>query len=174
LNVGCGAFPAAGFCNLDYDWAPGRLCWDITKRPLPFPNSSLEGIYTEHCLEHISIESCGAVLREFRRILKPGGVVRIVVPDGGLYCELYMRAMAGESVEFPYPEPGKLPMFYVNRIMHRWGHQFIYDFNTMESMLKAAGFAIVERAKFGEGRNPKLLVDQEERRVESLYVEAVA
>jgi predicted SAM-dependent methyltransferase len=134
----------------------------------------MAGIYTEHCLEHIPNQQCGDVLEEFRRILKPGGVVRIVVPDGALYCDLYVRAAAGESIDFPYPEPGKLPMFYVNRIMRDFGHQFIYDFPTLKEMLMAAGFAKVERVAFGKGRDTRLIADQESRSVESLYVEAVA
>jgi len=47
LNVGCGPFPAEGFCNVDYAWRPGVLVFDITKG-LPFPSASLKGIFTEH------------------------------------------------------------------------------------------------------------------------------
>src|SRR3982074_2263857 len=55
LNVGCGPNPKKEFINLDYNWSPQMdICWDITRKPYPIPSSSLEAIYTEHCLEHIS------------------------------------------------------------------------------------------------------------------------
>src|SRR3990167_1349141 len=56
LNVGCGPNFFDNFINLDYYWRPGiDLCWDITKG-IPLRDRSCLGIYTEHCLEHVSME----------------------------------------------------------------------------------------------------------------------
>lgn len=173
LNVGCGPYQTEGFCNVDWDWKPGVLCFDAT-RGIPLPSASLRGIFTEHCLEHISYSDCLRVLRDFRRMLKAGGVARIVVPDGELYCSLYMRARAGESVRWPYAEDGKLPIYYVNRIMHDHGHRFIYDFAAMKDALLSAGFREVHRAYFRQGSDPRLLIDQQHRSEESLYVEGIS
>jgi predicted SAM-dependent methyltransferase len=173
LNVGCGRFPVEGFCNIDYFWSPQTLCFDIT-RGIPLAGSSVRGIFSEHCLEHVSYAECLDVLREFRRLLKPGGVARIVVPDGELYCKLYMQANSGETVCWPYPENGKLPMYYVNRIMRHHGHQFIYDFDCLKEALLVTGFREVHREAFRTGADPKLLIDHEFRAVESLYVEGIA
>jgi predicted SAM-dependent methyltransferase len=173
MNVGCGPFPKEGFCNVDFNWSPGILCLDIT-RGIPLPPSSLRGIFTEHCLEHISYAQCLEILRDFRRMLKPGGVARIVVPDGELYCSLYMQAQVGKTVVWPYAEDGKLPIYYVNRIMHDHGHKFIYDFDALKESLLVAGFREVRRESFRRGSDPKLLIDQEHRSVESLYVEGIA
>lgn len=53
LNAGCGAYAPPDFLNLDHWWHPGvYLCWDLTK-PLPLPDDSLRGIFTEHCLEAV-------------------------------------------------------------------------------------------------------------------------
>lgn len=173
LNIGCGPFPLEGFCNIDYDWIPGVFCFDITQG-IPWPDAGVRGIFTEHCLEHISYANCLKVLRDFRRMLKPGGVARIAVPDAGYYCDLYMRAQAGESIEWPYPEAGKLPVYYLNRIMRDYGHQFLYDFDGMREAMLAAGFRDVHRASFRSGADPQLLVDREYRAVETLYVEGTA
>jgi predicted SAM-dependent methyltransferase len=173
LNVGCGLNPAEGFCNIDFLWRPSVLCFDIT-RGIPLPDCSLRGIFTEHCLEHISYEDCLKVLRDFRRMLKPGGVARVVVPDGELYCDLYTRARAGEPVQWPYHENGRLPIYYVNRIMSGHGHKFIYDFDSMKDALLSAGFREVHRASFRNGSDPTLLIDQEHRAMESLYAEGIA
>jgi hypothetical protein len=52
------------FCNLDYGWHPGiNVCWDIT-RGLPFPNHYVGGVFTEHCLEHFSLDTALAILGE--------------------------------------------------------------------------------------------------------------
>jgi predicted SAM-dependent methyltransferase len=173
LNVGCGPFPIKDFCNIDYGWRPGVHSFDIVKG-IPLPSGSVKGIFTEHCLEHVSHSQCLAVLRDFRRLLEPGGVARIVVPDGELYCRWYVRALSGETVEWPYAENGKLPMYYVNRIMRHHGHQFIYDFDTMKESLLAAGFREVYKQAYGRGCDPKLLVELEYRAVESLYIEGTA
>src|SRR5262245_15606425 len=101
LQIGCGPNLAPQFVNLDYHWCPGvDVCWDIT-RGLPFPSSIFRGIFTEHCLEHISFDQCAAVLNEVRRVLVPSGVLRIVVPDGQHVIETYTRIKAGEPLEFP-------------------------------------------------------------------------
>ncbi|MBV8904120.1 MAG: methyltransferase domain-containing protein [Acidobacteriia bacterium] len=172
VNIGCGPFPLEGFCNIDYFWGPRTYCFDITKG-LPFATASVKGIFSEHCLEHLKAEQCLAVLRDFRRILKPGGVARIVLPDGGLYCRLYMQAISGESVTWPYPAPGKPPIYYVNRIMADYGHCFVYDFETFKDVMLSAGFREVHREAYLHGRDPKLLVEHDWRAVESFYTEGI-
>lgn len=184
LNVGCGNNVHPEFINLDYTWRPGMdICWDITKR-LPLEDKTIDGIFTEHCLEHVGHSECIGVLKEFFRILAPGGAVRIVVPDAGLYLDLYQRWKAGDTVPFPYVGgDGELdrlddsrvqftPMMAVNRIFRGYGHHFAYDFETLASMLSHVGFVKISRTGFGDGRMASLLIDSELRRPQSLYVEA--
>jgi predicted SAM-dependent methyltransferase len=64
----------------------------------------MEGIFTEHCLEHITFEQCLETLKEFHRLLKPGGTIRIVVPDAELYFDLYQARKTNKSVQLPYDE----------------------------------------------------------------------
>lgn len=174
LNIGCGPNPMKDHVNLDYAWTPDiDICWDITRKPYPLADGSLQGIYTEHCLEHISYADCFRNLQEFKRMLRPGGVVRIVVPDGELYFDLYRRRRQGETVTLPYEEGYDTAMHRINGIFRNHGHQFIYDFETFSHLLKKAGFTQIERKSFGTGRDPQLLVDTADRAFESLYVEAV-
>jgi predicted SAM-dependent methyltransferase len=92
LNIGCGEHVYPQFVNLDYFWRPGiNICLDITKKGYPLPDNSMEGVYTEHCLEHIPLSAGEKNLKEMYRVLKPGGTVRIVVPDGELYFTLYNK-----------------------------------------------------------------------------------
>jgi predicted SAM-dependent methyltransferase len=175
LNVGCGEFPADGFVNLDYFWRRGvDLCWDIV-RSCPAPDGSLRGIFTEHCLEHISLSNCRKVLKDFHRALAPGGVLRVIVPDAGLYARLYCEAQLGAAVTFPYEErySGRTPMMHLNRIFREHGHLYAYDFETLHRLLEESGFHHIEQQLYCQGRDPVLLLDTAERAPESLYVEAV-
>jgi len=186
VNVGCGRNIRPGFINVDYEWHPEiHLCWDIRRR-LPLPDASAEGIFTEHCLEHVTYDECLEVLRDFHRVLKPGGVLRVIVPDAGLYLDLYQRSRRGEPVDFPYVERsgvvdlqrdsryGFTPMMAVNRIFRGYGHVFAYDHDTMGNLMVAAGFRTIERCSFRKGRVEALLIDTESRAPQSLYVEAVS
>lgn len=175
LHVGCGSNIRPEFINLDYRWYPGvDLVWDIA-RPLPIASESLTGIFTEHCLEHLShevLEKC--VFQEFVRCLRPGGIARIVVPDAGLFLRLYNQAMSGQQVSFPMD--GKrfaTAMMYVNEIFRGFGHRYAYDFPTLKHMLAVAGFAGIRQVSFQEGNDPCLLIDLHEHVAESLYVEAM-
>jgi predicted SAM-dependent methyltransferase len=175
LNAGCGPNIASGFMNLDYYWRPGILCWDVTQE-LPFENSSLQGVYSEHCLEHLSYEDAGKALREFGRVLMPNGRLRIVVPDAELYINLYVKSRSGEKVVIPYEEelPIRTPLFALNHIMRDHGHLYAYDFEAMKELIKQAGFKSITRTAFGSGEDPSLLIDTPTRACESLYVEALA
>lgn len=174
LDVGCGPFVnQTVFVNLDYEWRPGvQVCWDIVKQSYPFPENRFRGIYTEHCLEHIGLDDLKKNLAEFHRLLKPGGRVRIVVPDGELYFDLYQKQKQGENVKMPYQEFYISPMARINGLFRNHGHQFIHDFNTLKILLAEAGFKDIEKCGFMQGADQALLKDSEYRRNESLYVEA--
>ena len=185
LNIGCGKNIKPGFICLDFTWRPGiDLCWDITNR-LPFRDEEISGIFSEHCLEHVEYAECFSALKEFFRVIKPGGVTRIVVPDGGLYLDLYAKAKRGESVDFPYRGNGGrrdfaedssvkfTPMIAVNRVFRGYGHLFAYDFETLASMLECAGFINVVKLTFNQGHCSELLIDSAYRAPQSLYIEAI-
>jgi|SRR5579863_3089842 len=178
LDVGCGPNARNGNINLDYHWRPGvDVCWDITKGPLPFADDYVAGIFTEHCLEHISFKSCKAVLAEFKRIIQPRGRIRVIVPDLEIYVDRYNLFRASREQSMPNAEDSidgiYSPAMSINGIFKSHGHQFIYDFHTLKVMLDEVGFAEITKLRCGEGGNPALLFDSPERAVDSLYIEAI-
>jgi predicted SAM-dependent methyltransferase len=174
IDVGCGPNMHADFYNIDYLWRPGLdLCWDV-RRGLPFADAVIGGIFTEHCVEHIAFDAFLALAREFRRVLAPGGTARIIVPDGELYARTFL-----ENAPMPYAQDATIagiytPFMSINRVFYGHGHHFIYDFETMRTVLAYAGFRAIEKVSFRQGRDARLLIDSEWRAVESLYVEATA
>jgi predicted SAM-dependent methyltransferase len=174
LNAGCGQNLVPGFVNLDWTWRRGLdLCWDLTKR-LPFADAQLDGVFTEHALEHLKLAATKETLNEFRRILRPGGILRVVLPDAGLYLRLYHESRRSGHVEqFPYESDPPTALTAVNRIYFDYGHQYMYDVPTITLHLREAGFREVNEVALGEGSDPRLLIDDAARAPESLYVEAM-
>ncbi|MCF8276921.1 MAG: methyltransferase domain-containing protein [Flavobacteriales bacterium] len=177
LQVGCGYNIFENFINTDIEWKPGVLPWDIStieKHNYPIKTNQLKGIYTEHCLEHIPFNAVVNNLKEFYRILKPGGTVRIAVPDGEIFIDAYAKSKNNEPFSIPHPEEleERTVMMTLNKVARGYGHLFLYDFETMELILKEAGFKNIKKETYRSGRDTTLLVDSELRRAESLYVEA--
>ncbi len=83
LNVGCGNQKMAGWIGIDrVKTAAAGIVRDIT-RGLPFDDSSVDEIFCDNVLEHIGpSDDFVFLLNEFYRVLKPGGLATIIVPDG--------------------------------------------------------------------------------------------
>ena len=155
------------------------LCWDIS-RGIPLKNYSLRGIFTEHCLEHFPLAVAETIIAECHRLLRPGGRIRIIVPDAELYLTGYTDPIRGVTeVLLPYERPNTPPIVAVNRVFyqdreHLAGHRFMYNFDFLRTMLLRHGFAEVIRASCATGADKILLIDSAHRAVESLFVEATA
>jgi len=144
---------------------------DISRR-LPFPSSAFEGVFCEHVFEHFSLEDGERIAREVCRILRPGGSVRIVVPDAELLLQRYFSA-PGEIVAWR-GTGHETPMEIVNSYFRqRYEHQFLYDWVTMEKMLRHAGFDQIARTSLGSDVCcPAIVLDAPKYEWESLYVVA--
>lgn len=69
------------------------VCHDLSKG-IPFGNDSVDAVYHSHLLEHLQREDAISFLREAQRVLKPGGIHRIAVPDLELACKRYLEHVA--------------------------------------------------------------------------------
>lgn len=93
VNVGCGRIFHPAWINLDY--APASLevrACDL-RRGLPLANASADAVYHSHVLEHLTLEVGEAFLRECHRLLRPGGILRIAVPDLEGLARAYIAAL---------------------------------------------------------------------------------
>jgi predicted SAM-dependent methyltransferase len=101
VNLGCGRTVHPAWVNLDLVPAvPGVVRHNLTFG-LPFRNDEVDAIYHSHVLEHLRPEQGTKLLQECFRALRPGGVLRIVVPDleqiAQLYLNYHTRAWQGDS-----------------------------------------------------------------------------
>jgi len=149
---------------------PGRkleLYWDL-RRGIPFATSSVDAIFAEHLLEHLTLDQGIELLRECRRVLRPIGVVRIGVPDLGRYVASYL----GQDDLIDIALPGRpTRAIALSEPFFMYGHRTMFDFETLEYALRHSGFSVVERSEFGTGRIDPC-PDSPSRRIETLYVEA--
>jgi len=170
VNLGCGPNINRDFVNIDASWMPGLdICCDIT-RGLPITDEFVSGIFSEHCLEHLSLDDARTLLAECRRVLVPKSIIRIVVPDLEHYARAYVNALDGGSAV--NTTNVRHLMARINDLFYGSGHRFIYDFQTLADLLSEAGFGEIKRCSFDVGSDKRLLIDSPARRIESLYVEA--
>jgi predicted SAM-dependent methyltransferase len=171
LHFGCGYNILPGFQNLDFYSFRERgkpVARHDLRFPLPYPDATFEGAYSEHCIEHLYPHQALQLMRELHRVLKPGGVLRVAVPDLGKYIDFYL----GKSVdpEFSMFRSGCEAIWCLTQ---NWGHRSVWDRTMLTEKLREAGFKESHETSYRQGRNSDLLVDKEERRWETLYVEAI-
>lgn len=174
LNLGSGerGFAAPNWINVDgYPFPHVHHLMDLA-RPLPFDDASFDGILFQHVLEHFPQTVGLAILAECRRILVPGGVLRVAVPDAERVIRSY--AVNPEELMTHRHAPMGLPIESVNLYAYqRYEHQCLYDYALLRRSLQDAGFAEISRCEIHEGAIAMLAAaDDEAYRWESLYVEA--
>lgn len=174
INIGCGSRTLPGWVNLDA--ARGDkidVVWDL-RRGLPFPDESCAAIFGEHVIEHIPKAGAELLLRECRRVLQPGGVVRLSTPDAGKFLCAYVNDR-DFLADRRFPDFADTSMDRVNMMMREYGqHLWVYDIESICLALKKAGFRSTIEQKFGESGHPRMQgIDLDERAFESLYVEAI-
>jgi SAM-dependent methyltransferase len=81
IDVGCGARKKRGFLGIDYMLAPNvDYVVDLEKSPLPFKDNSVSEVWSNHFLEHLTIDGICKVMEEIHRVCKPWAYVEIRVP----------------------------------------------------------------------------------------------
>lgn len=160
---------------------------DISKR-LNFSDNTVDAVFTEHVIEHVSFTDVIHFFNESKRILKNGGVLRIVCPmiekiienqnsesfrdEQSLFylkeCIKPILADENKSLE-ELNLNGVLEdpvTFYLNNLFMHHDHQFIWSQSLMIKVLKSIGFQKVVPVNIGEGTNQDYCI---ERRSRGLY-----
>ena len=136
---------------------------DLT-RPFPFPDDSLAVIYSSHTFEHLHVDVAERALAECHRVLMPGGVCRIAVPNLDNVVEHYDPADPDEFVYGLFQGRAASD----NRWARHWWH---YNAVSLGARMRAAGFSAVTECNYQQGACPDL--DRIEYREWSLFMEAM-
>jgi predicted SAM-dependent methyltransferase len=164
VQLGTSHSPVAGWLNTDLlPCSPEVVYLDATKR-FPFKDSTIDYVFSEHVIEHVEYQDALAMLRECYRVLKPRGKIRMSTPD--------LRVLAGllssektESQNFyiDFATRKFLPdvtyckeVFVINNAFRAWGHQFLYDRQTIETTLRTIGFDNIRYYRPGESDDENL------------------
>ncbi len=179
VNIGCGPFGKPGWINLDlFQHLHVTLRADCRK-VLPLADGSCLGIHVEHFLEHLNpFDERRMFLEECQRCLQPDGILRVIVPDVEKYVRAYLEpgwgmlnqlSCGGEKPEVIF----KCKMDVLNHVFHQdWEHYAGYDAQSLELVLRSAGFRRVIRCEWQNGEFPGGCIDRELHRPYSLYFEA--
>jgi predicted SAM-dependent methyltransferase len=175
LNLGCGDTYFNGWINADFFrvrfWKVPKNGWSLDLRyPLKCDNNYWDGIFTEHTLEHLHPLDDYNLLKELFRTLKPDCWLRICVPG----LEQSLKEFYDDNLK-EYNLRGKLYETKAEAIWsltQNWGHLSVWNAELMTKLLKNIGFINIKEVNYRQGSDEKLLKDMEERKVESLYIEA--
>jgi hypothetical protein len=184
IQYGCGLSAPAGWVNFDssprlrFERLPivasatrlARKCLfpdnvrygDIVAG-LPVPEASAAGVYASHVLEHIARADVPIALANTARVLQPGGLFRMIVPDLAWRARRYLEHAGAETAgdEFikscligdetrPRGVTAHLRTAFGNS-----GHSWMYDEAGMAALLRAAGFVDIRRCGFNDSADPR-------------------
>lgn len=177
VQYGCGMNPAEGWVNFDasptllIERLPliGQLArknkqrfpksvqhGDIV-RGLPIPKHYCKAIYCSHVLEHLSLADCRTALRNTFDLLRPGGTFRAVLPDIEAAIKNYINDGTKDAApsfmretQLGSEKRGRSAKELVKLFWGNSHHLWMWDYKSLESELKLAGFTEIRRAFFGD------------------------
>ncbi|MFO1281225.1 MAG: methyltransferase domain-containing protein [Burkholderiales bacterium] len=177
INLGSGPHPLAGWLNVDLDASARPDVVADLSRPLPFADACADFLHTEDFVAQLEPDALAGFLGECRRVLKPGGCLRLLTPDLARFMRTYLedpahlvRIWTG-FVGVPLPNGTAADVVNLGmKLAGRWQ----YDLETLSRIASRAGFDVREVA-YGESRHPELRgIDlRKPDEAVSLYVECV-
>lgn len=165
LEMGAGPRkPPCGWTTVDIR-AGCDLRLDLLAR-LPFAEGEVEEIYSSHVLEYFAYADLMCVLREWRRILRPGGRLRLALPNARIFLEAYLTDRNFDGDYFCRYRPAfhyHTRIDYANYMAYMDAHRHMFDQDNLLALLRAAEFSDVRRRDFDPA------IDIMERQFESIY-----
>jgi predicted SAM-dependent methyltransferase len=169
------------------------LNYDVTKG-LPFEDNSINYIYSSHFIEHLTFEESIEFFKECKRILRKDGIIRIICPDLEKWINSYIKNdqqfFDKYKQQITIDSPDNYLYYLLDRIttkgqimcsnFYNWDHKWMWDFESMELVLKDIGFNEIQKSSSLVSDIPEVESVEApsielfgKRILESLYVEAV-
>jgi predicted SAM-dependent methyltransferase len=131
---------------------------------VPLKDGTADHIYSSHFLEHLFKQDAERLLKDCHRVLKPGGILRVCVPDLAYAVSLYARGKK-EKMLGDY-------FFVEDKESFLARHKYMYDFELLKILLEKLNFSQIVRCEYRQGKMPD--IDKlDNRPEETLFVEAI-
>jgi predicted SAM-dependent methyltransferase len=159
VNIGAGRKPVEGWINTDIVWQADAYL-DIT-RAWPVPDGSVDFVYADNVIEHVTLELGREVFRHSFAALRPGGVFRLATPDVEAVARQYLEngelAQAGMERNRERGKNFVHPVELIRETFVGAKHYlgFCYDYASISAEMERVGF-VVERVPAGSSSHPEL------------------
>ncbi len=159
---------------------PDNVKYGDIVRGLPLKEESVDAIFCSHMLEHLSLHGFRRALRNTYKILKKGGVFRLVVPDLRYLAEIYLNSdNADASIQFvknTLMGEEVSPKGFLATLFSALGnskHLWMWDYKSIKLELESTGFVMVRKCKYGDAENSMFkLVEEKDRFAMAVCVES--
>lgn len=146
LHFGCGGRKVSGWLNCDVQNSDIDI--DLACGKLPFQNDTFDHIVSQHCIEHLHLESeLQPLLLNMYDCLKPNGQIWLSCPDIEKICKDYcdnrgVGMIKDRISRFPeYSTNGYPSTYVINDLFHQGGaHKNLFDYSLLEAALSKSGF----------------------------------
>lgn len=148
-------------------WEPQIIVANLRRR-LPFAEDNFDAVYSSHVLEHLYEDETADLLRECARVLRPGGILRLVVPDlRALAIQYLERKRLSLKASDPQPADwlnetlhlrskcrprGLSPHRLYTSITEFHSHKWMYDAQSLASRMMAAGLGEVQERSLWDSK----------------------
>lgn len=189
LQIGAQSNSIDGWLNVDIHPKSETVAYMDATEPFPFSDNSLDYIFSEHMIEHISFEDGHFMLKECFRVLKKGGKIRISTPDLAFLFGLYSKEKTDTQIRYINFSVERylknrvpaMDTIVINNFMRDWGHEFVHDEKSLRHLLSTVGFVNIKRMIVGESEDAQLRnveqhgkeITEEFNHLESIVMEAV-
>ncbi|BAY25116.1 putative glycosyltransferase [Calothrix sp. NIES-2100] len=199
LNLGCGSHTPTSWTNVDYamgaklaklpvfstinkifkivnlDW-PDQIVIHDLRQKFPWNDNSVDVLYSSHTLEHLSKRQGNHFLKECHRVLKPNGIIRIVVPDLKTIVDKYIQGeipaeefLHELNVSYESSRDGALKSKLAPFI--RFPHKCMYDTSALLRIMSEIGFKVASKKGLESEIDDVDIIEQPSRTVDAVIVE---
>jgi predicted SAM-dependent methyltransferase len=141
-QIGCGPNYLDGFINIDGNFQRKTDYLLDVRAGLPFPDDSIDFLYSCHMMEHLHVDETIQLLRECRRVLAPEGYLRLTLPDFAYIAAI----ISGEQVsDFPRRFNSREGQA-INHLFCDGQHKYAFSRELIEELARDVGFSSVQPA----------------------------